>query len=184
MNQSGRHNVADISRLCRAFMARYSSVPAGADPSADQVIAGLIDEVDALPIPGNSLVYMAAMIKAMHNRLVRVVRDHPNGGTPMSLGDIESQMLADGSGSPALVADCFAVITETARTPRDQRRLDRVVSEAGERWGAAANLTLAFVYVGIARGVVDIDPTVHSITGLLAEVSLDEERDLMRNDEP
>ena len=146
------------------------------------MIRQLADEIQQLRVPANSILFMASMVIAMHNRMQRVPRAR-GAGSPMTFDAIEREMLQNGTAAPALVHACFELIRETERSVRDQQRLTDVVLSCGERWGVAANLTLAYIYTGIARGVVAIDPSVETLGALLAEVSLDEEADLLAKGE-
>jgi len=180
----GRENLAEISRLCRALVARSATLVEGTDPARDDVISGILDDIDALPTPQASLWYLASMIQALRNRLNRVLRE-AGDGPPMTFLQMRDALAVGGQTSPALLDDVFAILreVEVPLSHRDQAAIDEAVGGAGERWGHAATFTLSHIYIRLGRTVVLRDPTVETLEGLIADLSVSLETDLIESGE-
>jgi len=76
MTQPGRENIADLSRQCRALVARQAQLPSGTDPGKDPVVRDLLAEVTQLPVPHHSLQFMGAM--AVGRPMRRCLNPRPN----------------------------------------------------------------------------------------------------------
>lgn len=178
MNEPGREDIAEVSRLSRAIATRRAGLPPDEDPLTDELLVELLEETGTLPVPARSLQYMAAIVVAMYNRLVRVARQQ--GGSPMP---IEELLLAQGGGNPVLLKDCRAVISEIDQPRRDQKALTEAVLLAAERWGQKAVLALSFMFQAVALNVLAHDPSVSTMEELLAQFFLDDEVDLINRGE-
>lgn len=181
-SEPGRENISEVSRLCRALIARQAQL-GGTDPAEDQEIQGFVADISSLPDGRRVLWYMASWIRGLQNRLNRVRRE-TTGTPPLTFVQIRDALTADGQTGSGLLDDVFAILreVEVPAVHRDQAEIDGAVLRAS-RQGWPALFTFSYIALRLGRTVVSEDPSVESLERLLSEISLSEEIDLIERGE-
>jgi hypothetical protein len=179
----GREDVADVSRLCRAFLTiRLHSEATNPDEAlAEPALQRILSDVEALAVPVRSLQMMAAYYCHLSQRL-GMTYAKLGGDTPHLIEDLHAKLVREGDVHPNLIEACFSLVYALRDEPR---RLAEV-----ERWGRTAAqsgprslLLLASCCLRTARTIVLTDPEVDDVEALLSTIAIEDEINLMNHGE-